>query len=179
MYARLRPNRSPILLPIRMNAADTSASSATAAWTALAVVSRSRTTAGMDTFISEVSMTKTNMAIASSTPRRGVPDADGDDTPRSIPETADAVSSRNRRGPDRAHWSRFAEEEEIVIGTLTRSVGVAAVAVLAGAGSAHATTKWLCGPGVGNDPCRPSLSTTLYRGWRRPAGKPTPKRDPH
>jgi hypothetical protein len=30
MYARLRPNGSPILLPIRMNAAETSASSAIA-----------------------------------------------------------------------------------------------------------------------------------------------------
>src|SRR3954465_6666842 len=127
MYARLRPNRSPSLLPIRMNAAETSASSAPAACPPLAVVSRSRTTAEMDTFISEVSMTNTNIAIASSTPRRGVPDADGDDTHGSIPETADAFASRNRRGPDRAHWSRFAEEEEIVIGTLTRSVGVAAV----------------------------------------------------
>src|SRR3954462_13407842 len=84
MYARLRPNRSPSLLPIRMNAADTSASSATAACTPLAVVSRSRTTAEIDTFISEVSMTNTNIAIASSKPRRGVPDAGGEDTLRSI-----------------------------------------------------------------------------------------------
>ena len=30
-----------------------------------------------------------------------------------------------------------------------------AVAVLGGAASAHASTKWLCGPGVANDPCRP------------------------
>jgi hypothetical protein len=40
-YARLRPIRSPTLLPIRMNAADTSASSAIAHWTPLTVVSRS------------------------------------------------------------------------------------------------------------------------------------------
>ena len=40
-YARLRPIRSAILLPIRMNAAETSASSAIADWTPLAVVSRS------------------------------------------------------------------------------------------------------------------------------------------
>src|SRR3954447_8310421 len=86
MYARLRPNRSPSLLPIRMNAADTSASNATAACTPLAVVSRSRTTAEIDTFISEVSMTNTNIAIASSTPRRGVPDAGGALMPRSIPD---------------------------------------------------------------------------------------------
>ena len=52
-----------------------------------------------------------------------------------------------------------------------------AVAVVLGApGSAPAATKWLCGPGVANDPCRPSLSTTLYRGWDTPAGTVTPKR---
>ena len=42
---------------------------------------------------------------------------------------------------------------------------VVAAAALAGAGSAQAATKWLCGPGVKDDPCRPSLSTALYRGW--------------
>src|SRR4051794_16767759 len=99
MYARLRPNRSPSLLPIRMNAADTSASNATAACTPLAVVSRSRTTAEIDTFISEVSMTNTNIAIASSTPRRGVPDAGGALMPRSIPDgTAPADEVLPRRG---------------------------------------------------------------------------------
>src|SRR6185312_17569640 len=65
MYARLRPNRSPILLPIRMNAAETSASSAIADCTPLAVVSRSWTTAEIETFISDVSTTSTNIAIAS------------------------------------------------------------------------------------------------------------------
>jgi len=39
---------------MRMNAADTSASSATVACTPVAVVSRSRTTAEIDTFIREV-----------------------------------------------------------------------------------------------------------------------------
>ena len=58
--------RSPTLLPIRMNAAETSASSAIADWTPLTVVSRSWTTAEIDTFISEVSTTSTNIAIASS-----------------------------------------------------------------------------------------------------------------
>src|SRR4029450_8059850 len=67
-YARLRPKRSPTLLPIRMNAADTSASSAIADWTLLTVVSRSRTTAEIDTFISDVSTTSTNIAIASRRP---------------------------------------------------------------------------------------------------------------
>src|SRR3954453_4741226 len=57
--------RSPTLPPIRINAADTSASSAIADCTPLAVVSRSFTTAEIETFISEVSTTSTNIAIAS------------------------------------------------------------------------------------------------------------------
>ena len=65
MYARFRPKRSPTLLPIRMNAAETSASSAIAAWTPLVVVPRSWTTAAIETFISDVSTTSTNIAIAS------------------------------------------------------------------------------------------------------------------
>src|SRR3954454_18894882 len=56
--------RSPSLLLIRMNAADTSASSAIADWTPLAVVSRSVMTAEIDTFIKDVSKTRTNIAIA-------------------------------------------------------------------------------------------------------------------
>ncbi len=52
---------------IRMNAADTSASSAIADCTPLTVVSRSLTTAEMETFISDVSTTSTNIAIASNT----------------------------------------------------------------------------------------------------------------
>src|SRR5918994_1750414 len=74
-YARLRPMRSPTLLPIRMNAAETSASSAIADWTPLTVVSRSRTTDAIDTFISEVSTTSTNIAIASRMARRRFLDA--------------------------------------------------------------------------------------------------------
>jgi hypothetical protein len=54
---------------------------------------------------------------------------------------------------------------------------LAVVAALGVAGSAPAATKWLCGPGVKNDPCRPSLSTTLYRGWSDRVGRTTPKRD--
>jgi hypothetical protein len=64
--------RSPTLLPIRMNAADTRASRAIADWTPLTVVSRSWTTAAIDTFISEVSTTSTNMAIASRMASRSV-----------------------------------------------------------------------------------------------------------
>ena len=63
--------RSPTLLPIRMNAADTSASSAIADCTPLTVVPRSWTTAEIDTFMSDVSTTSTNMAIASRIARRG------------------------------------------------------------------------------------------------------------
>src|SRR6478672_10573503 len=65
MKAFLRPIRAPTLLPIRMNAAETNASSAMADCTPLTVVSRSRTTAAMDTFINEVSTTRTNIAMAS------------------------------------------------------------------------------------------------------------------
>src|SRR4029079_1992195 len=64
MYARLRPNRSPILLPIRMKAAETSASSAIADCTPLAVVSRSWTTAEIETFISAMSTKRTHIALA-------------------------------------------------------------------------------------------------------------------
>src|SRR4051794_21620561 len=69
-YAFLRPIRSPILLLMRMNAAETSASSAIADWTPLTVVPRSWTTAEIDTFISDVSTTRTNIAAASRSPRR-------------------------------------------------------------------------------------------------------------
>ncbi len=62
--------RSPTLLLIRMNAAETRASSAIADWTPLTVVSRSSTTAEIETFISEVSTTSTNIAAASNTANR-------------------------------------------------------------------------------------------------------------
>ena len=62
--------RSPTLLLIRMKAAETSASSAIADWTPLAVVSRSLTTAEIETFISDVSTTSTNIAMASSRANR-------------------------------------------------------------------------------------------------------------
>ena len=62
--------RSPTLLPMRMNAAETSASSATADCTPLTVVFRSLTTAEIDTFITDVSTTRTNIAIESRTASR-------------------------------------------------------------------------------------------------------------
>src|SRR5437773_4739906 len=57
--------RSPIFELIRMKAADTNASRAIADWTPLAVVSRSLTTAEIDTFMNDVSTTSTNIAAAS------------------------------------------------------------------------------------------------------------------
>ena len=54
--------RSPTLLLMRMKAAETSASRAIADWTPLTVVPRSWTTAEIETFISEVSTTRTNIA---------------------------------------------------------------------------------------------------------------------
>src|SRR4051812_28230508 len=71
--ARLRPIRSATLLPIRMNAADTNASSAIAPWTLETVVPRSSTTLEIDTFISDVSTTRTNIAMASNRARRRLP----------------------------------------------------------------------------------------------------------
>jgi hypothetical protein len=61
----LAPDEVADLAADQMNAAETRASKAIADWTPLTVVSRSRTTAAIDTFISEVSTTSTNMAIAS------------------------------------------------------------------------------------------------------------------
>ena len=69
----MRPIRSPTLLLIRMNAADTSASSAIADCTPLTVVFRSATTAEIDTFISDVSTTSTNIAIARRSESRLLP----------------------------------------------------------------------------------------------------------
>jgi pimeloyl-ACP methyl ester carboxylesterase len=53
---------------------------------------------------------------------------------------------------------------------------VCAATALVVAADAHAATKWLCGPGVAHDPCRPRLSTTLYRGWSTPTGHVTLRR---
>jgi hypothetical protein len=62
---------------------------------------------------------------------------------------------------------------------MRRACAAAALTVavtLGAAGSAPAATKWLCGPGVAHDPCRPSLSTTFYRGWDARTGRSTPRR---
>jgi hypothetical protein len=56
-------------------------------------------------------------------------------------------------------------------------IAIAVVAaLLCAAPSAPAATKWLCGPGVADDPCRPSLRTTLYRGWDERSGTAAPRR---
>lgn len=60
---------------MRTNAAETNASSAMADWMLLTVVSRSRATAVIDTFMIEVSTTRTNIAIASNTDSRRLPSA--------------------------------------------------------------------------------------------------------
>src|SRR4029453_6082551 len=70
-----------------MNAAETSASSAIADWTPLAVVSRSWTTAEIETFISDVSTTSTNIAIAGRIARRWLP-FDSPAPPGILPSTA-------------------------------------------------------------------------------------------
>jgi hypothetical protein len=63
------------------------------------------------------------------------------------------------------------------IGRACAASAVVAAATLGAARSAPAATKWLCGPGVAHDPCRPSLATTFYRGWDARTGTFTPKRD--
>ena len=65
--------RSPSFELVRMNAAETSASRAIADCTPLAVVCRSLMTAEIDTFIRDVSTTRTNMATARSRARLRVP----------------------------------------------------------------------------------------------------------
>ncbi len=78
-----------------MNAAETSASRAIADWTPLAVAWRSRTTAEMDTFINEVSTTRTNIAIASSAASRWLPDDSCDAA--TLASTLMAAKDRRRR----------------------------------------------------------------------------------
>ncbi len=62
---------------------------------------------------------------------------------------------------------------------MRRTITAAALTVgaaLGVAGPAPAATKWLCGPGVADDPCRPGLSTTRYEGFTERIGRTTPKR---
>src|SRR4051794_9533862 len=95
--------RSPTLLPTRMKAAETSASSAIADWTPLTVACRSRTTDEIDTFISDVSKTSTNIAIASRIASAGLNGVSSgaraatDSTIRSLPSPL-APAQRARTG---------------------------------------------------------------------------------
>ena len=78
-----------------MNAAETNASSAMADCTPLAVVSRSVMTAEIDTFINDVSTTSTNIAAASRTISRRLPEAGG-----SVPSSgAELMSPSRPAGP--------------------------------------------------------------------------------
>ncbi len=105
-YARLRPMRSPILLLTRMNAAETRASSAIALCTPLTVVSRSFTTAEIDTFISDVSTTSTNIAIASSSDNRVLPSASTVSTPAAsfMAQAAERARDPRHQQPHRAPY---------------------------------------------------------------------------
>src|SRR6188474_2001586 len=93
---------------MRMKAADTRASRATADCTPLTVVSRSSTTAEIDTFISDVSMTNTNIAIASRTPSRETPlDSDGaEGSVTSVPGMAHRVDADGDREHERLVLAR-------------------------------------------------------------------------
>ena len=93
--------RSPTLPPIRMKAADTSASSAIADWTPLTVVPRSRTTAEIDTFINEVSTTSTNIAIANRSPSSRLPVASSG----ALVLPGSVIGRHGRRTPRSAHWT--------------------------------------------------------------------------
>src|SRR4030095_13273970 len=114
--------RSPTLLPMRMNAADTSASSAIADWTPLTVVSRTRTTAEIDTFISDVSTTSTNIAMASRSPRRGLPVGGG----------ATPGAGRSVTSPDRPRLGPL----ELVLGDHAPVAQIGQLGDLAGRGAA-------------------------------------------
>src|SRR5215212_5973131 len=91
-----------------MKAAETRASKATADCTPLTVVSRSSTTAEIETFISEVSMTNTNIAIASRTPSREVfaPGGAAEGSGTSVPRVAHRVDADRDREHERLVLAR-------------------------------------------------------------------------
>src|SRR4051794_27619806 len=128
--------RSPSLPPMRMNAADTRASRAIAPWTPLTVVPRSSTTLAIDTFISEVSTTSTNIAIARKSESRALPFGrsgsaavwSSSDTPQNLPR-------RHRRRQGCAH-PRSAHARTIV-----RRARVANAAVMAATAPPPTTTE--------------------------------------
>src|SRR4051812_48608813 len=148
--------RSATLLPIRMKAADTSASRAIADCTPLTVVFRSCTTAEIDTFISEVSTTSTNIAIASKRARRLLlpPAADVWDDDVAVAEAAAIPGAIHRAHPELVSDPGLAPEvrpgEDRVVPEprpRTRLVGVVELAVFdVVAGHAAATGPILSQP---------------------------------
>src|SRR4051812_33858054 len=124
-----------------MNAAETRASSAIALWTELTVVSRSFTTAAIETFISDVSTTSTNMAAASTSGSRRLPAGSGgtasgaapvtvvDRTPlRRHPESPGSGDAEYEQGPDTGAMDARA----LVVLPLRVAADVATRATLAG-----------------------------------------------
>src|SRR4051794_21259065 len=86
---------------MRMNAAETRASSAIALCTALTVVSRSLTTDAIDTFISDVSTTSTNIAAARTSESRVLPPClAGALIALSVPPGATVPQVRGHPGPE-------------------------------------------------------------------------------
>src|SRR5918999_2190116 len=149
--------RSPTLLPIRMKAADTSAARAIADWTPLTVVSRSRTTAAIDTFISDVSTTSTNIAIASRRASRRLPDASS--------RTAELVGSVISGAEDPALLGCELLLAQHTLGlqlTELPELGDLGVHVVGGGGRGSVVGRWLLigllllgGPPVGLPPRHP------------------------
>src|SRR5262245_53587282 len=82
---------------MRMNAAETSASRAIVDWTPLAVVSRSLTTDEIETFMSDVSTTSTNIAIASRIARRVFPALSSGTAAAALSLMGDLYRRRRRR----------------------------------------------------------------------------------
>src|SRR3954453_15915398 len=128
--------RSPSLPPMRMNAADTRASRAIAPWTPLTVVPRSSTTLAIDTFISEVSTTSTNIAIARKSESRALPfGRSGSAAVWSSSATPQNLPRRHRRRQGCAH-PRSAHARTIV-----RRARVANAAVMAATAPPPTTTE--------------------------------------
>src|SRR4051794_3952634 len=178
---------------MRMKAAETSASSAIADCTPLAVVSRSLTTAEIDTFIKDVSTTRTNIAIASSTASLLSPRA-----ACVVAGRAPAVTWRVWRGGFRATSSSMDDRRYVALRMrrsclLVLAVALAALLLPAAAG-AHAflvRTSPAAGGSVGSAPrevrlvfsapVRPAAPTGVYfAGKSVVAGKPyVPKGAPN
>jgi hypothetical protein len=91
--------------------------------------------------------------------------------------SADCARIGHTRRTERVKGETIVTSTGSRIGRVCALAAVIAAASLGTAGSAPAAMKWLCGPGVAHDPCRPGLATTFYRGWAARTGTATPKRD--